>query len=200
MKKNSFYFLYILVSGIFLFFYADRIYLFLEEEWQLLFSGNLTELKKYILSYGLWAPFISFLLMILQTLIAPLPSFLITLANAMIFGPFYGFFLSIFSALFASYVAFYISFWIGRPFFSTLKTSNKIDKFIIQYGGKGIFILRLFPVISFESVFQIVLSFGKSKFLFDEPFIHPKLEKYPPLVELGLNKVTYSLSLFNVSL
>lgn len=187
MKKNSFYFLYILLSGIFLFFYADRIYLFLEEEWQLLLSGNLTELKKYILSYGLWAPFISFLLMILQTLIAPLPSFLITLANAMIFGPFYGFFLSIFSALFASYVAFYISFWIGRPFFSTLKTSNKIDKFIIQYGGKGIFILRLFPVISFDLV----------SYLAGLTSIHPL--KFGIATLLGMIPATLAFSILGTS-
>ncbi|MED5579389.1 MAG: TVP38/TMEM64 family protein [Nitrospinota bacterium] len=109
-------------------------------------------MKKYILSYGFWGPFVSFLLMILQTLIAPLPSFLITLANAMIFGPFYGFLLSIFSALFASYVAFYISNWFGRPFFSTLKSSNKIDGFVACHGGKGIFILRLFPIISFDLI------------------------------------------------
>ncbi len=152
MKKNSFYFLSILVVGIILFFYAKIIYVFMEEGWQLLLSGNLAELKEYILSYGFWGPFVSFLLMILQTLIAPLPSFLITLANAMIFGPVYGFFLSIFSAIFASYVAFYISAWFGRPFLCALKTSHKIDEFVTQHGGKGIFILRLFPIISFDLV------------------------------------------------
>lgn len=152
MKKNRFYFLFIFVFGIFFYLYTSKAYVFVDKGWDLLLSGNLTEMKKYILSYGFWGPLVSFLLMILQTLIAPLPSFLITLANAMIFGPFYGFILSIFSALFASYVAFYISYWFGRPFFSTMKTSNRIDEFVTQYGSKGIFVLRLFPVISFDLV------------------------------------------------
>ena len=152
IKKNSFYFLSVFLIGIILFFYAEIIYVFIQEGWQLLLSGNLVELKRYILSYGFWGPFVSFLLMILQTLIAPLPSFLITLANAMIFGPVYGFFLSIFSAIFASYLAFYISAWFGRPFFSPFKISHRIDEFVTQYGGKGIFILRLFPIISFDLV------------------------------------------------
>ena len=37
---------------------------------------DLEGLKKYILSFGMWAPVISFLLMILQSVAAPLPAFM----------------------------------------------------------------------------------------------------------------------------
>ena len=47
---------------------------------------DLEGLKKYILSFGMWAPVISFLLMILQSVAAPLPAFIITFANAALFG------------------------------------------------------------------------------------------------------------------
>ena len=42
--------------------------------------------KDFVKSYGPYAAVISFLLMILQSIAAPLPSFLITFANANLFG------------------------------------------------------------------------------------------------------------------
>ena len=39
-------------------------------------------LKEYILSFGILGPVVSFLLMILQSVAAPLPAFVITFANA----------------------------------------------------------------------------------------------------------------------
>jgi uncharacterized membrane protein YdjX (TVP38/TMEM64 family) len=40
----------------------------------------------YLREFGVYAALISFLLMILQSIIAPIPAFLITLSNAAIFG------------------------------------------------------------------------------------------------------------------
>ena len=51
-------------------------------------------LKEYILSFGIWGPVVSFLLMILQSVAAPLPAFVITFANAALFGWVYGAILS----------------------------------------------------------------------------------------------------------
>jgi uncharacterized membrane protein YdjX (TVP38/TMEM64 family) len=42
--------------------------------------------RNYILGFGVWAPITSFLLMVLQSIAAPLPAFIITFANAGIFG------------------------------------------------------------------------------------------------------------------
>jgi uncharacterized membrane protein YdjX (TVP38/TMEM64 family) len=42
--------------------------------------------KGYILSFGIWAPIVSFLLMVFQSVLAPLPAFIITFANAGLFG------------------------------------------------------------------------------------------------------------------
>lgn len=38
-------------------------------------SMNLDMIKEYILSFGIWAPITSFLLMVLQSVIAPIPAF-----------------------------------------------------------------------------------------------------------------------------
>src|SRR5215217_4003031 len=40
--------------------------------------GDIAGLRDYIVSFGLWAPVASCFLMVLQALVAPVPSFLIT--------------------------------------------------------------------------------------------------------------------------
>lgn len=47
-------------------------------------------IERFIQSYGTLAAVVSFLLMILQAIAAPLPAFLITFANASLFGAFWG--------------------------------------------------------------------------------------------------------------
>ena len=47
-------------------------------------------IERFIQSYGALAAVVSFLLMILQAIAAPLPAFLITFANASLFGAFWG--------------------------------------------------------------------------------------------------------------
>ena len=67
---------------------------------------NVDAIKGYILSFGVWAPVISFILMILQSIIAPLPAFIITFANAGLFGWVNGALLSWSSAWWVQYYAF----------------------------------------------------------------------------------------------
>lgn len=47
-------------------------------------------IERFIASYGTQAALVSFFLMILQAIAAPLPAFLITFANASLFGAFWG--------------------------------------------------------------------------------------------------------------
>jgi uncharacterized membrane protein YdjX (TVP38/TMEM64 family) len=55
---------------------------------EILGRGDVAGLRDYILSFGVWAPVVSALLMILQTLAAPLPGFLLAFANGLAFGAF----------------------------------------------------------------------------------------------------------------
>ncbi len=71
--------------------------------------GDVAALRDYILSFGVWAPVVSGLLMILQALVAPLPAFLITFANGLAFGVLWGGLLSLVSASAAAAIAFGIS-------------------------------------------------------------------------------------------
>lgn len=112
-------------------------------------------IKQYILSFGIWAPVISFLLTLLQSVAAPLPAFLITFSNAALFGWVKGAILSWSSAMAGAALCFYISRFLGRDV--AIKLTSKfalesIDEFFDKYGKHTILIARLLPFISFDIV------------------------------------------------
>ncbi len=118
-------------------------------------SMNLDMIKEYILSFGIWAPIISFLLMVLQSVIAPIPAFLITLSNAAIFGWVKGAILSWSSAMAGAVLCFYIARGLGRDAVEKLTSKfalKDIDGFFEKYGKHTILIARLLPFISFDLV------------------------------------------------
>lgn len=116
---------------------------------------DMESIKQYILSFGIWAPVISFLLMLLQSVAAPLPAFLITFSNAALFGWVKGAILSWSSAMAGATLCFYISRFLGRDV--AIKLTSKfalesIDEFFDKYGKHTILIARLLPFISFDIV------------------------------------------------
>lgn len=116
---------------------------------------NLEMIKEYILSFGIWAPITSFLLMILQSVIAPIPAFLITLSNAAIFGWVKGAILSWSSAMAGAALCFFIARGLGRDAVEKLTSKfalKDIDGFFEKYGKHTILIARLLPFISFDIV------------------------------------------------
>lgn len=118
-------------------------------------SMNLEMIKEYILSFGIWAPIISFLLMVLQSIIAPIPAFLITLSNAAIFGWIKGAILSWSSAMVGAALCFFIARGLGRDGVEKLTSKfalKDIDGFFERYGKHTILIARLLPFVSFDIV------------------------------------------------
>lgn len=109
----------------------------------------------FIRSYGVYAVIISFLLMVLQSVAAPLPAFLITFANAAIWGWWKGAILSWSSAMVGAIVCFYIARILGREAVEKLTTKtavSSVDKFFERYGKSTILICRLLPFVSFDFV------------------------------------------------
>ena len=96
--------LVLVVFGIYLF--VKPVNSFINQMVHYLSMLDLDSLKEYILSFGVWAPIISFILMILQSIAAPLPAFLITFANAALFGWVKGAILSWSSAMVGAAVCF----------------------------------------------------------------------------------------------
>ena len=112
-------------------------------------------IKEYILSFGIWAPVISFFLMIFQAIAAPLPAFLITFANAALFGWVNGAILSWTSSMVGAALCFYIAKFLGRNTVESITSKfalNKVDDFFDKYGKHTILIARLLPFMSFDLV------------------------------------------------
>lgn len=109
----------------------------------------------YIRSYGVWAAVVSFFLMVFQSIAAPLPAFLITFANAAVFGWWQGAILSWSSAMVGSIVCFYIARIAGRDAVEKLTSKfaiSSIDQYFERYGKHTILICRLLPFVSFDFV------------------------------------------------
>lgn len=143
----------ILIIGIYLF--VGPINRFINQMIFYLSMLNLESLKQYILSFGIWAPFISFILMILQSIVAPLPAFLITFANAALFGWVKGAILSWSSAMAGAALCFYIARFLGRDTVERLTSKfaiDSVDEFFDKYGKHTILIARLLPFMSFDLV------------------------------------------------
>ncbi len=121
----------------------------------LLSTVDIEGVKKYILSFGVWAPVVSFLLMVFQSLAAPLPAFLITFANAALFGWWQGAILSWSSAMVGAFLCFMIARIYGRTTVEKLASKGmvaEVEKFFDRYGEYAVLIARLLPFMSFDIV------------------------------------------------
>lgn len=111
--------------------------------------------KEFIASYGGYAMAVSFGLMVFQSVMAPLPAFLITFANAALFGWKVGALLSWSSAMAGAVLCFYISRVLGRDIaekFAPKAALESVDVFFEKYGKYAIVVCRLLPFISFDIV------------------------------------------------
>lgn len=118
-------------------------------------SGDFMVIRQFVDSYGAYAAAVSFMLMILQSVAAPLPAFLITFANASLFGWWKGAILSWTSAMAGAALCFWIARILGRDVVERLTSKaglEQIDEFFEKHGRLSILIARLLPFISFDIV------------------------------------------------
>jgi uncharacterized membrane protein YdjX (TVP38/TMEM64 family) len=115
--------------------------------------------RDYLLSFGVWAPVASFTLMVLQSLVAPLPSFVVTFANGLLFGWAWGALLSWSSAMVGAGLCFWIARALGRPVVERLVGGTRAleisDVLVARYGNRAVLIARLLPFVSFD-----IISYG----------------------------------------
>ncbi|MDD4238280.1 MAG: TVP38/TMEM64 family protein [Desulfotomaculaceae bacterium] len=138
-----------------LYFFVPLIKMNVNQAFFILSNVDVGLARDYILSFGVWAPIVSFFLMIFQSVAAPLPAFIITFANAGLFGWVFGAILSWSSAMAGAVLCFYIARYLGRATverFTSVKALNSIDNFFKDYGKYAILIARLLPFISFDIV------------------------------------------------
>ena len=118
-------------------------------------TGNFSAMRSFIAQYGPYAMVVSSILMIFQSLAAPLPAFFITLTNANLFGWWQGCILSFVSSMAGAALCFFIARILGRDIVEKICTKGalkQIEDFFDKYGKKCILVARLLPFISFDVV------------------------------------------------
>ena len=128
---------------------------FLQQSLTALASLDPQQVRGFIAAWGPQAALVSFALMILQAIVAPLPAFLITLANAALFGAFWGGALSWVSAMAGAALCFFIARALGRDAVEKLTGKSvlqSMDGFFTRYGKHTILICRLLPFVPFDPV------------------------------------------------
>lgn len=121
----------------------------------ILWRQDIAGLRDYILSFGAWAPVVSVSLMVLQAVAAPLPAFLITFANGLAFGAFWGGLLSLFGATVAAVISFYLARTFGRSPVEALVGKvglESADRWFEWWGVWAVLVARLVPILSFDAI------------------------------------------------
>lgn len=117
--------------------------------------SSIEAVREYIAGFGIFAPLISALLMIFQSIVAPLPAFIITIANGALFGFWFGLLLSWGSAMLGAALCFVIARFFGSKHVARIVTQpvvDKTDNFLKEYGNYAILIARLLPFVPFDVV------------------------------------------------
>ena len=128
---------------------------FVNEAVAVLGSANLDAVADYIRSFGGYAVAFSFALMVFSSVLAPLPAFMITLANAAIFGWWQGAILSWSSAMAGAALCFFLARGLGRDVVEKIAGKGAlagVEGYFKKYGTRTILICRLLPFVSFDAV------------------------------------------------
>ena len=158
-KKNSWVgkviVLGLLAAMVAVYFLVPGVHAWINSVLEMFRTGNFSAMRQFIAKYGKWAMLVSSLLMIFQSIAAPLPAFFITLTNANLFGWWQGCILSWASSMAGAVLCFYIARILGRDIVEKICTKGallQIEQFFEKYGKKCILIARLLPFISFDVV------------------------------------------------
>lgn len=153
--KNKIVLIGIFAMFILAYMFIPAINAWVNEAVRMVSSGDFTKVRGFVESYGTYAAVVSFMLMVFTSVAAPLPAFLITFANASLFGWWQGAILSWSSAMVGAAVCFYIAKILGRDVVEKLTSKAgllQIDEFFDRHGKQSILIARLLPFISFDYV------------------------------------------------
>jgi Uncharacterized conserved protein len=158
MRKIGYYrigLISLFLIALYLWAFVPAVNTFISHSVSALASLDQHGIEDFIRSWGTQAAMVSFCLMILQAIIAPLPAFVITFANASLFGAFWGGLLSWSSAMVGAALCFAIARILGREAVEKLTGKTvleSMDSFFTRYGKHTILICRLLPFVPFDPI------------------------------------------------
>lgn len=153
--KSKIFLIGIILIVVLLYFFNPSINKSVNNISSMFATGDFTVVKDFIEEYGTYAMLVSAGLMVFQSVVAPLPAFLITFANANLFGWWQGAILSWSSAMLGACICFFISRILGRDIVGKLTSKaglENVDGFFEKHGRNSILIARLLPFMSFDLV------------------------------------------------
>ncbi|MBU0481141.1 MAG: TVP38/TMEM64 family protein [Proteobacteria bacterium] len=115
---------------------------------------NKTTIVDFIRSLGAWGALGSIGLMIVHSFI-PYPAEFLTIANGMVFGPFWGVVITWVGAMLGAYASFGLTRRYGRPFVARKVNRSqleKIDRWVQDQGAMSLLLSRFIPIISFNLI------------------------------------------------
>ncbi len=127
----------------------------LEWLWRVYTTDSMTQLASYLRSFGIWTPLMSLVLMILQSVIAPLPGSVVAAANGIVFGIWWGTVLSWTGGMLGGTINFWLARWFGQRFVARFFSTDRLAKAneLSQRDGFWIVLVaRLVPVMSFDFI------------------------------------------------
>jgi len=120
---------------------------------RLLAAGDRAAVRDHLRGFGPWAPLVSFGLMQIQAIVAPLPSFPIVYANGLLFGTIWGGLLSWGSGLVSAALCFGLARGVGRPLVERVASAvalGRADALLVRHGVLAVFLGRLIPLTAFD--------------------------------------------------
>lgn len=123
--------------------------------WQAFSVESMNEVTAYLRGFGVWTPLMSLLLMVFQSVIAPLPGSMVAAANGIVFGIWWGTLLSWVGGMLGAAVSFGLARWLGQDAVARLVGRARLDRANELSKRDGFWIVlaaRLMPLVSFDFV------------------------------------------------
>lgn len=128
---------------------------FFHEAYDVMSTGDEEQIQPWVEQFGAWGFLVIIGLMLLQTVVAFLPSLVTMVVSVLAYGPLAGGLLAWGGMLVAASVGYGIGAAIGPAAVDRLvsrDTEQKLERFVERYGSKGIIAARISPVLSTDAV------------------------------------------------
>lgn len=123
--------------------------------WQALSTDSISVAAAELRAFGPWAVVVSLVLMVAQSVIAPLPGSLLAAANGVVFGVWWGTLLSYAGGMLGAAASFGLARWIGRSAVERRLTPQQlaqVNKLSDAHGFWVVLVARVTPIISLDLI------------------------------------------------
>ncbi len=129
--------------------------------------NSMEKIRAIVESGGVFSFLIFILLQILQTTVLQIPAFFVTVAGALIFGPWQAFFMSYIAIMIGSIIMFYVGRKAGRKFLNWIVGKESAEKWIdrMSNGKYLFFLMMIFPMFP-DDILCVVAGLTNMSFSF----------------------------------